>query len=124
MINPLKLLYIEDDRTLQNLIKMILKDDTKYQVDLANNGSDGVKKTLENEYDIVLMDIMMPEMDGVEAAYAIKTAKPDLKIVALTALERYEIPNFNDELFPIKYYIRKPIISNILIKKLEEIFQE
>jgi CheY-like chemotaxis protein len=120
-MNPLKILYIEDDRTLQNLVKMILRDETKYKIELANNGSDGVKKTLENDYDLILMDIMMPEMDGVEAAYAIKTAKPDIKIVALTALEKNEIPNFGDDIFPIKYHIRKPIISNILIKKIEEI---
>jgi two-component system response regulator ResD len=121
LLQSLRILYIEDDRTLQNLVKMILRDETKYKIDLANNGSDGVKKTLENDYDLILMDIMMPEMDGVEAAYAIKTAKPSIKIVALTALEKNEIPNFDDVLFPIKYYIRKPIISNILTKKIEEI---
>jgi two-component system response regulator ResD len=121
---PIKILYIEDDKLFRDLIKMILKDSSKYFVDVAEDGNTGVKMNLNNVYDIILMDIMMPKMDGVEAAYNIKMTSPKVPIMAVTALEKYEIRNVDDEHFPIDYYLRKPIYSNILIEKIENILNK
>lgn len=118
---PIRILYIEDDKLFRDLVKSILKDKTKYIVDVAENGKEGVRKNLNEVYDIIFMDIMMPTMDGVDTAYAIKMSTPKIPIVAVTALEKNDIRNFDDEHFPIDFHIRKPIYSNLFIKRIEEI---
>ena len=61
----------------------ILKRD--YQFVRAKNGQEAVEKVEKDSFDIVLMDIKMPVMDGLEATKAIKAIRPELPIVALTA---------------------------------------
>lgn len=118
---PIRILYIEDDKLFRDLIKSILKDKSKYIVDVAENGIEGVRKNLNNTYDLIFMDIMMPNMDGIETAYSIKLSTPRIPIIAVTALDKNDILNFDDVHFPIDYHIRKPIHSNILIQKIDEI---
>lgn len=120
-IEPIKILYIEDDKLFRDLVKTILRDKTKYAVDVAENGKDGIKLNLMNDYDIIFMDIMMPDVDGVDTAYAIKSYSPNIAIVAVTAIDISDIKHFDDVDFPIDYHIRKPIHSNILISKINEI---
>lgn len=123
---PIRILYIEDDKLFRELIKKILKDSTKYIVDVAEDGKDGIKLALDTTYDIVLMDIMMPNIDGVKASYVIKILQPTTKIIAVTALDKNDIiseKNIKDENYPINYYMRKPIYSNILIQKIEDILK-
>jgi CheY-like chemotaxis protein len=56
-----------------------------YQFERAKNGQEAVEMAYKNDYDIVLMDIKMPIMDGLTATKAIKDKYPDLPVVALTA---------------------------------------
>lgn len=121
---PIRILYVEDDKLFRDLIKMILRDTNKYIVDVAEDGKEGVKMNLNNKYDLILMDIMMPNMDGVDAAYAIKLITPKTPIMAVTALEKSEIRNVDDKHFPIDYHIRKPVYSNILIDQIENILNK
>ena len=78
-----KILVAEDNDSNYILMTYILKK--YYQYDRAKNGEEAVKMAEEGQYDIVLMDIKMPVMDGLEATKKIKEAHPDLPIVALTA---------------------------------------
>ena len=78
-----KILVAEDNDSNYILMTYILKK--YYQYDRAQTGEEAVKMVEEGQYDIVLMDIKMPVMDGLEATKKIKEAHPDLPIVALTA---------------------------------------
>lgn len=60
-----KILVIDDERSIRNTLKEILEYE-KYQVDLAEDGNKGIELIRKNEYDIVLCDIKMPRMDGIE----------------------------------------------------------
>ena len=102
----IKVLYVEDDPTFRNLVSDIMKYSMDFKLDLANDGEEGVKKAIENDYDIIVMDIMMPDIDGWEAARRIKLVKPDALIVALSAIER---KIGGQDLFV--RYLRKPIKS-------------
>ena len=78
-----KILIAEDNDSNYILMTYILKK--YYQFERAKNGQEAVEMADKDEYDIVLMDIKMPIMDGLEATKAIKAKFPDLPIVALTA---------------------------------------
>ena len=78
-----KILIAEDNDSNFVLMSYILKK--YYQFERARNGQEAVEMVDKNQYDIVLMDIKMPIMDGLEATKAIKEKHPNLPIVALTA---------------------------------------
>jgi CheY-like chemotaxis protein len=78
-----KILIAEDNDSNFVLMSYILKK--YYQFERARNGREAVEMVDKNQYDIVLMDIKMPIMDGLEATKAIREKHPDLPILALTA---------------------------------------
>ncbi len=78
-----KILIAEDNDSNYILMTYILKK--YYQFERAKNGQEAVEMAEKGGYDIVLMDIKMPIMDGLEATKTIKEKFPDLPIVALTA---------------------------------------
>ena len=78
-----KILVAEDNDSNYILMTYILK--RHYEFERAKNGQEAVEKVETGNYDLVLMDIKMPVMDGLEATKAIKEAHPELPIVALTA---------------------------------------
>ena len=78
-----KILIAEDNDSNFVLMSYILKK--YYQFERAKNGQEAVEMVDKNQYDIVLMDIKMPIMNGLEATKAIKEKHPDLPILALTA---------------------------------------
>lgn len=88
-IRPIDILLVEDSEDIQHLIKLYLKK-LPYRIDVANNGEIGIEKFISNKYDLVLMDMKMPVMDGYEATIAIKewlneNGKEDIPIIAFTA---------------------------------------
>lgn len=89
-LNGKKILVVEDNAMNQMVIKMITKKWLNTTVDFANNGQEGVQKLMESDYDIILMDLQMPVMDGYEATIAIRNGeagenKKEIPIIALTA---------------------------------------
>lgn len=81
---PIRVLLVEDDLRLQTLGRKILERHG-YLVLLAGDGRAAVELAGSSHPDLVLMDVSLPEMDGLEATRLIKRAQPDLPIVALTA---------------------------------------
>ena len=78
-----RILVAEDNDSNYMLMSYILKKD--YEFFRAKNGQEAVEKALAEKPDLVLMDIKMPVMDGLEATRVIKAQVPDLPIIALTA---------------------------------------
>ena len=78
-----KILVAEDNDSNFILMSYILKK--KYDFARAKNGQEAVEMVDQGQYDIVLMDIKMPVMDGLEATRQIKEKHPELPVVALTA---------------------------------------
>lgn len=112
-----QILVAEDDETNFMLMESFLsKIDAK--IHWAKNGVEAVDISINNEIDLVLMDIRMPEMDGIEATKLIKKYYPNLPIVAQTAFAQSELENINNS--GITEFINKPIDKNELLKIIEK----
>ena len=112
-----KVLVAEDVALNQLLIKLIILE-FGFEIDIVANGQLAVEKLQNNHYDIILMDLQMPEMDGFEATtYIRNTLKSPIPIIALTAdvttvdVERCQAVGMND-------YISKPIDEKLLYSKI------
>lgn len=112
-----KILVIEDDFDIQELIKEFLSAQN-YNVDVADDGLNGIRQFQDHEYDLILLDVMLPKMDGYQVCKMIRNESPSVPIIMLTALadEYDEIKGFD---LGIDDYITKPFSFNILIKRVE-----
>jgi CheY-like chemotaxis protein len=88
--NPLSILLVEDNELNQKLMQIMLKK-YNYDVAIANNGAEGVELFKNRKFDLVLMDLMMPVMDGFEATKEMRRIESEEKermytpIIAFTA---------------------------------------
>ena len=119
-IKNLRVLVAEDVALNQLLIKIILND-FGFEHEIVGNGKIAIEKMQTNTYDIVLMDLHMPEMNGFEAIeYIRKTLKSHIPIIALTAdVTTMDVSNCKQ--FGMDDYISKPINENILYGKIVEL---
>lgn len=81
---PSRLLVVDDDENVTNMLRRALSFEG-YAVATARDGNDALKKTLEFAPDLVVLDIMMPGIDGVEVARRLRAGDPQLAILMLTA---------------------------------------
>ncbi len=84
-LENLKILVVEDNKINQMITKKILEKN-KMRCDVADNGEDAVILAQENDYDLILMDIHMPGISGIEATQQIRSFKKDIPVIALTAV--------------------------------------
>ena len=76
-----KILIIEDEEPIRRVLYKILTDeDSSYKVDQAVDGKEGLKKINNNAYDLVLCDIKMPKLDGIEVLQNVKNLKINLHL--------------------------------------------
>ncbi len=85
---PLDILLVDDQRLLRMGFRLILEGEDDFTVvGEASNGLEGLQMTAELKPDIVLMDVRMPEMDGIEATRRIAAEHPDVKVIILTTFD-------------------------------------
>ncbi|OAB29573.1 hybrid sensor histidine kinase/response regulator [Flavobacterium fryxellicola] len=116
-IKNIKILVVEDIPLNQLLMKTLL-DDFGFERDIAENGKIAIEKLKEKEYDVILMDLQMPEMNGFETTEYIRhTLKSQIPIIALTAdvttvdLAKCKAVGMND-------YLAKPVDDRLLYSKI------
>ena len=117
--NKVKILIVEDNEVNQMIARVILSD-AGFVCDIANDGVEGVEKATTVDYDLILMDIMMPRLNGFEASKEILARNKDARIIALTALD-YRSNREDFESAGIKYVLNKPVNSEKLISKINEL---
>jgi DNA-binding NtrC family response regulator len=84
-MDPLKLLVVDDEASVRELLRRGLSQMGHFLVDVASNGLEAVEKIEKNLFDLVLTDLKMPEMGGIELLKAIKGTRPELTVIIMTA---------------------------------------
>ncbi|SHJ01399.1 sigma-54-dependent transcriptional regulator [Algibacter luteus] len=80
-----KILVIEDEAAIRRvLVKILSEENEAYSVDEAEDGLSGIEKIKNDDFDLILCDIKMPKMDGVEVLEAVKKIKPEIPIVMIS----------------------------------------
>ncbi len=88
-LGSMKILVVEDEPKVAAYLKKGLEE-SGYEIDLANDGLKGLEFVRKNSYDIVLLDLIMPHLNGIELSYKIKSISPTTPIIMLTALSSTE----------------------------------
>lgn len=114
------ILVIEDEKSLQNIIKAFLED-AEYRVILAADGMEGIERFRKNKPDLVLLDLMLPKIDGF-AVCEILRKESQVPIIMLTALddESSQMKGFNAL---ADNYITKPFSMPVVIKHIEAVLR-
>ena len=84
----LKILVIDDNLLIRKLIRSFFVTNY-YVVEEANNGLEGLKKIKKNKYDLIITDILMPKMEGLELIMHLRRDFPELKIIAISGGKPY-----------------------------------
>lgn len=119
-MNKIKLLIVDDIEDNRLVLKAICRKLEGFEVQEAQDGQEALAKTKEWNPDIILMDVLMPVMDGFEASRAIKELYPEITIMVITAvIDQAMKKNMSD--IGIDSYINKPIDKEFIRFKLQTI---
>ncbi len=119
-----RILLVDDSETVLMLERMILKGGN-YEVAMARDGREGVAKALALKPDLILMDVIMPEMDGIEAIRALRASSETRSIPILIVTTKGEEESMETGyLSGCSDYITKPIDSLELLTKIRNFLDE
>ncbi len=130
-LSNLQILLVEDDRAHREFVANILEN-IGYEVMIAFNGKDALPLIKQHKFDIILMDLEMPEMNGIQAARKIRDLKkqeeiPNIPIIAITAnhdAETEEMCLGAGMVGLIPKHIWKPKWESSIKEKLQEVLNK
>lgn len=112
----MRILIVEDEHSLADLICNRLKKE-KYIVDISNNGENGLDNSLSGIYDLIILDVMLPKVDGFEILKEIREYNIDTKVIMLTA--RSEVDDkVHGLLNGADDYVTKPFHMDELVARI------
>ena len=124
--DPRSILVVDDNEDIRNLLSLVLQKEG-YEVFLAPNGSEALEIVKNNRLDLVLLDVMMPELSGLEVLRSIRENK-DNKICSIPVMMITAASTVSDIDAAVEIgassYIIKPFRNENLIAKVSAIFQE
>ncbi|UPZ15740.1 sigma-54-dependent transcriptional regulator [Flavobacterium humidisoli] len=110
-----KILIVEDEAAIRRvLVKILSEENDTYQVDEAEDGVAGLEKIKNNDYDLVLCDIKMPKMDGVEVLEEVKKIKPEIPMVMISGHGDMETAIQTMRLGAFDYISKPPDLNRLL----------
>ncbi|HMD66565.1 MAG TPA: response regulator [Stellaceae bacterium] len=118
----LRILLAEDNKINQQLVTMLLRK-AEHQVDVVENGELAVEAVRSADYDVVLMDVQMPVLDGVQATKRIRALPPPKNVVPIIALTAHAMAGAREEYLAAEMddYLSKPIDNVELFSRLNDV---
>jgi two-component system alkaline phosphatase synthesis response regulator PhoP len=112
------ILIVEDEKSLREVLALNLKMDG-FDVVSVENGRDATEYIKQNNVDLILMDVMLPEMNGIDASKIIKQKRPDLPIIILSALDQ-SVDRIKGLKAGADDYINKPFNYDELLIRIQK----
>ncbi len=118
------MLLVEDDKINQTVVARMLEE-RGYTLDIANNGKEALTLHAANHYDLILMDIQMPEMDGIEATRQIREREGEFKHTPIIALTAFALLGDREKFLTlgIDEYLAKPVTIERLYVLIDAVLQ-
>lgn len=116
-----KVLIVDDEQSIRTLLKFNLEKDG-YEVTLAVDGAEGLTKASTNEFDFIILDLMLPKMDGMEVCKRLRQDKIDTPILMLTAKDD-ELEKIIGLELGADDYMTKPFSPREVLARMKAIFR-
>ncbi len=113
-----RILVVDDDETIRTTMKAILEDEG-YIVDLASSGKEAIRKTQENNYNIALLDIRLPDMEGIELLKLMKDTVPRTRKIMVTGY-----PSMQNAIGALNKHADAYLLKPVDVEKLLRIVKE
>lgn len=117
-----RILFVEDEAPLAFFVSQILGSD--YEVESVRTGEEALEKWREKPYDLLVTDVRLPGMSGLELIANLQKEYPDVKFIIVTAYDSYELREKIKELKGIKGFFPKPFSIEEIKKEINKIFEE
>lgn len=120
---PLSILIIDDEPNIRDVFREFCQSSPHFQVSTASGGQEAIDLVSRHDFDIITMDLVMPEMSGLEAIEAIKRQKPHLPVVIVTGNATDALVREAGRLGGCRV-MRKPVGINVFLHELADLAQE
>lgn len=118
----MRILIVDDEEVALNSVKRLLKWRGIRNVDICNNGRDAITKIKETDFDIVLLDLLMPEVDGLQVLESARPYRPHTEFIILTAID--DIPTTVKAIRLGAYdYLVKPVDNDLLFLAIKRAYE-
>jgi CheY-like chemotaxis protein len=119
-MSPLQILLVEDNRFFQRVITdfALLHG---FELQICENGKCAIEKLEQHNFDLILMDVEMPEMDGYQATDYIRTKMPEIQDIPIVIITSHESPKHATQslLTGANSYLKKPFSEEALLAEIE-----
>ena len=118
----MRILIVDDEELSLSSVKRLLHWRGIRDVDICDNGRDAIRRIKDVDYDVVLLDLIMPEIDGLQVLEAAKPYKPHTEFIILTAMD--DIPTTVSAIRRGAYdYLVKPVDNDLLLLSIERAYE-
>lgn len=114
----LRILIIEDDEEMRSLLKDSMEEEG-FETDSVSNGSDGIRKLVKEPFNLIITDIRMPGLTGLDILPGIKKLQPEVPVIVITAFGSEDVYRRSIERGAAGY-LEKPIHTNKLKTLIHE----
>ena len=114
---PFSVLVVDDEHWVRDVLRSFCDLSDAFKVDLAGNGKEALDKIKESEYDLVTLDLIMPDLSGLEVLSKAKKMKPDMPVMIITGNATTKIINRAGVMGACRV-LYKPIMLEVFISEL------
>jgi two-component system response regulator PilR (NtrC family) len=115
-----KILVVDDEASIRNVLEIHLKN-AGYVVESAATGADGIKRAVEGDFDLMLCDLKLTDMSGLDVIRSVRDKRPNLPVVVVSGFIDAEVIRQAKETGSIEY-LRKPFLKNDLLEAVASVF--